>query len=202
MYSLQDMADDPKERQLCLDDETFQNVDFSYKKFIFPEMAEVRFESCELNAAVFAPPRARSGMPGSPLTLERVSFVNSSLRHAEFLNCDFYGVDLANCDLTGAHFTDCVVSGRLRLVGSNVTAEQVADLMKFTEPQDRRHIEYSRLTPEEVKQATGWDDDEFFARVWAGDVEVRDNKTREVVTDGSFNADRHHIPRWGVPNPA
>jgi hypothetical protein len=72
--------------------------------------------------------------------------------------------------------------------------------MDATHPEDRRYIEYPRLSPEEVKQVTGWDDDEFFARVWAGDVEVRDNKTREVVTDGSFNADRHHIPRWGVPH--
>jgi hypothetical protein len=79
------------------------------------------------------------------------------------------------------------------LTGVTLTAEQY-DSLDHNSRYDRcrvRELDYDTA----AAALTGGDRDALTVSIWAGDVELRDRVTGQVVT-GGYDPEKHFIPHW------
>jgi hypothetical protein len=124
------------------------------------------------------------------------SMVTGSFRGANLRDADLSGADLSGVDLTGADLTGANLSGMRPprdLTGVTLTAEQY-DSLDHNSRYDRcrvRELDYDTA----AAALTGGDRDALTVSIWAGDVELRDRVTGQVVT-GGYDPEKHFIPHW------
>lgn len=140
-----------------------------------------------------------------------VNFKGASLRNVRFPYCSVTStVSMAGADLTGASFSQVSINRPtlyadstlqpddvyIDFADSNVTVEQIEQL-ELRNPYGPLPIRYRQYSFDEVGSLLlGADKEELGVRIWAGDIEARDNTTRRVVD--TFDADQCHIPQWEV----
>lgn len=174
----------------------YAHADLKGREFFFDEISDVQFTECNLDGARFEG-RPRMNAAGA-MRLARVSYRGSSLRFAQFGVCEYMGVDFRDTDVTGVRFAYPLIEGAVLFGGSNLTGDQLDDLIDFTATKKRQYIKYDTLTPDALMAAVGWDEGDLLAHMWSGDVEIRDNITLEIVQSGRFDAEKHHIPTWAT----
>lgn len=169
-------------RGLTFQVETFNSVDFS---------------GSVLDGASFTH-QERKDSDVYPVAFLACSFDGSSLRNVQFGKCHLCnGTSFRGADVEGVDFSK-VTAGqpgdRISFSGSNITGEQFDALNSNTLWGST--VVYDEYSPEGVRAATGVDAKELKVMLWVGEIEFRDNITRQIVNDGRFNAEYHHIPSW------
>lgn len=150
------------------------------------------------------------------LHMHDVDMSGARLRDVTFHAVTFCDVSMRGADLRGATFFRCGVEGgkTLDLTDSNVTRAQIdaLEIEQFapaTEEDDELRgapkypregqIEYRQYHPDDIVDRFGVAADTLKVLMWAGDVEVRDNRTYGLVPSDRYDPRRHHIPQWAVP---
>jgi uncharacterized protein YjbI with pentapeptide repeats len=123
---------------------------------------------------------------------------DACLRDAILVDCKFAESDLSGADITGADVTGARLP--LDLTGVNITREQFDSLADVGNNGGRgAGYRVKEASMDDVLAMFGGDKDLVDISIWAGEVEIRDRKTSEVVF-GSYDPDQHYIPYWSLEN--
>lgn len=128
--------------------------------------------------------------PGS--VLDGADLRDTNLRKCEWGSISLRGVNMSGADVTGAHLPE-------DLTGTNITREQFESLAPIRNSEEGARYRVKEVSMDELAAAFGGDRDSVAVMVWAGDVEVRERATNEVVASG-FDIDKHYVPHWGLAN--
>lgn len=167
------------------------------------EMVNSRFDGATLDGVVVGAEAKLTELVTNQVKMTHTSFRGASLRGAKICSFTLSGVDFTGADMTGMEFW-----GMFRAEGGwaiDVTDSNFHPNMLGSEGaveapthhQSLHRVKYTRYSLEDVAELTGIPEDDLAMAVWAGDLEIRDNETLEVVT-GAYNKDSHHIPQWGI----
>lgn len=169
-------------------DSDFTGADFS--NATFPEFGKVSrstFDGANLTIATLSMMKMKkNSFRGT--NLRGASCQYTTFRGSDFTDADFTGSRLEGADLRGCTWTRTNMKN-VKL--NNANSEITPDSNLF------RVARYERFTFDDVAARTGTDHDTLRVLLWANDIEVRDNKTAELVT-GDFDPEQHHIPIWAV----
>jgi hypothetical protein len=147
-----------------------------------PVLMMASFAEANMDGAVFGSPKRNISR------IVSVCMDGASLRDAYFGDVVMRNVSLVGVDATGARF-DVAQLVDVDITDSNIHPDQ------FVHDGDPvRYLYYREHSLQEVVDATGLPADELAVRIWAEDIEVRDNSTRKKVT--GFLDGLHHIPQW------
>lgn len=168
----------------------FETVNMDLRRANIPG---VRCEASALSMSTFAEANMdgavfQSAQSQSSLRITSVCMDGASLRDARFNDVVLRNVSLVGVDATGASFHVTQLLD-VDITDSNIHPDQF-DLGQDPVP----FLYYREHSLGEVVEATGLSADELAVRIWAGDVEARDNISLKPVTN--FEAEFHHIPQW------
>lgn len=164
---------------------------------------DLRFDRANLDGFSFTalPPAG----PGDAV-MKDCSFVGASMRGGSISKFSMSCVDMREVDFAGFQFRDCDFCGdgpyAIDVRGSNFDPSCLcADDPTFLREEDYFHclhrVKYERFSLGEASDILDVPTDELALHVWAGDIDVLDNDTLEVVS-GVYQEGRHHIPEWEV----
>jgi hypothetical protein len=123
---------------------------------------------------------------------EKTSFRFTDLRDANLRKAQMSRCDLTGADLTGADLTDTTLPNDIS--GVDLSKEQFESLTKNLYGGLEQYT-VKEASREDLVDAFGGDTEALTVAMWAGDIEVRERATNQVVV-GEFNKDEHYVPCW------
>lgn len=196
-------------QELTIRHTDFKNSKFEQAEFLNTSFRDALFSRCSLDSVTFEDSLLEdtlfrsSQLPGSVFTgstLLNCSFENTSLKGTKFVDSHLAGdFNLKNCDVEGVDFKDTHlrIGTNVYLHGSNITQQQVKDLLEdYINPGG--FVFYDQFTLSDLSKAVNIPPDELILNVWSGDIEIRENETKKIVT-GAYDKNKHHVPQWIMP---
>ncbi len=138
-----------------------------------------------------------SDLHGGAADMRKCSFRSAIMRRFNGSYADFRGSDFSGVDLQGANFISADLRG-CNWVGAHTAGIHLSSMRRDSNPTDEFSARYERYTLRDAMEASGEEEDDFLIRVWAGEVEVRDNVTCEVRDD--YDPETCHVPVWVIQN--
>lgn len=198
--------------KLDIADGDFSQLDLSDSLFSARDMINFDFSGSTLDGGKFSPDPDDAWR--TTMGLVDVKFRGASLRGLSFEAvslsgyCDFREADVADVNFSDVDFA-ASGANELDVRGANITREQFDDLNARVpvtyangslEPvyHDRCRITYDEYGMDEFCAALDLDRDTLKVLLWAGDVEARDNFSKEAVRPEDFDPGKHHFPQWEV----
>lgn len=125
----------------------------------------------------------------------KTSFDNASLKNVVFSNVLLSNVSFVDADLTGTKFLNTKVGlgHKLDVTGSNITRQQINDLMNASSWVE---LIYKKYSFDEAIEKSGITEKQFEFLVLSGSVEVYDNFGSRV--ESNFDPNSHHLPQWEI----
>ena len=174
---------------LNLEESNFMGGQLANSSFSFTNLRGANLSQADLSNSDLTDARLKKAW------LKNASLVGANLTATELIHTNMEGVDLS-----GATLRNVFISGRTSFRGANWKGAVVKDIMIGSIPEDYGAARvWEQTTFHDAINHFGLSEKRFEYLVLSGAIEVRDNKTLEIVK-GNYDPDRHHIPPWVVAN--
>lgn len=177
-----------------LTDSTIRNCSFQSFALKSTQIRDNTFENSRLCLVTYKAELEQNQFTACDLQNSYLSFLD--VRETNFHSCNFSKSSIESTNFHSGNITDT------SFANSKIKKSVLSSSMDLCDFKGAKlnDVMYQRKHFQEVRNLLEISDRQFEFLVLSGVIEVRDNKTLQVVT-GGFDPDEHHIPQWGFPKP-